>query len=282
MMNSTELEKLALQIRISTVDAIASKGGGHIGGSLDIAELLAVLYGNVMRVRPEDPNWTERDYLVCSKGHAGPAVYSALAWKGFFPKDDLLTLNQNGTKLPGHCDRIKVPGIDATTGSLGQGLSIACGLSLGTKLKGSDQRVFCIFGDGELAEGQNWEAALFAAHYKLGNLTAYLDWNKKQIDGWNDEVMSLGDIQAKFQAFGWDVQQVKGTDISAIEEATRRTGENGDIPSLIILDTVKGAGVHCIEEIQYNHCIGMPPQLVDQAKKELAERAIELGMEVAE
>lgn len=274
-----ELERLAFQIRRSTVEAIAAKGGGHIGGSLDISELLAVLYGDVMRVRPDDPQWPERDYLVCSKGHAGPAVYSALAWRGFIPRELLLTLNQNGTELPGHCDRHKVPGIDATTGSLGQGLSIACGLAMGAKIKGSDQRTYCILGDGELAEGQNWEAALFAAHYKLGNLTAYLDWNKKQIDGWNDEVMSLGDIHAKFRAFGWSVELISGTDISAIGAATRRAGSVKDVPSIIVLDTVKGGGVRCIEEIANNHCIVLPAQLVERARKELSERAAELGLE---
>ena len=200
------LRKLAWDIRKGILESISAKGGGHIGGSLDLAELFAVLYGGVLRVRPEEPDWPGRDYLVCSKGHAGPCAYAALALCGFFPYERLMTLNSNGTLLPGHCDREKVPGIDATTGSLGQGLSIACGLALGARLSRTDQKVCCILGDGELAEGQNWEAAQFASHHKLGNLIAFLDWNKMQIDGRNEDVMALGDVQAKFQAFGWDTR----------------------------------------------------------------------------
>jgi len=276
-----ELQKFAWEIRRGIVESIMAKGGGHIGGTLDMADLFAVLYGSVLRVRPEQPDWNGRDYLVCSKGHAGPCVYAALALKGFFPYEELRTLNQNGTNLPGHCDRRKVPGVDATTGSLGQGLSIACGLALGAKLSGTDQRVFCVLGDGELDEGQNWEAALFAAHQCIGNLTAVLDWNKKQIDGTNDEVLRLGDIGAKFAAFGWDVSKSDGRDIPDIRYKIEEAGRNRDVPSLIILDTVKGAGVPCIEEIENNHCIGFPQRLGDRALAELDEQSCKLGLEVS-
>jgi len=276
-----ELQKFAWEIRRGIVESIMAKGGGHIGGTLDMADLFAVLYGSVLRVRPEQPDWNGRDYLVCSKGHAGPCVYAALALKGFFPYEELRTLNQNGTNLPGHCDRRKVPGVDATTGSLGQGLSIACGLALGAKLSGTDQRVFCVLGDGELDEGQNWEAALFAAHQCIGNLTAVLDWNKKQIDGTNDEVLRLGDIGAKFAAFGWDVSKADGRDIPDIRYKIEEAGRNRDVPSLIILDTVKGAGVPCIEEIENNHCIGFPQRLGDRALAELDEQSCKLGLEVS-
>lgn len=281
MKDEKELAQLALQIRRGIVNGIAAKGGGHIGGSLDLAELFAVLYGDVMRVRPEEPKWEDRDYLVCSKGHAGPCVYAALALCGFFPYERLLTLNQNGTMLPGHCDREKVPGIDATTGSLGQGLSIAAGMALGAKLSATLQRVYCVLGDGELAEGQNWEAAQFAAHYKLGNLTAFLDWNKLQIDGRNEEVMTLGDAQRKFAAFGWETALVNGRDIPAIRSAIRNAEEDGQTPTLIVLDTVKGGGVPCIESIQSNHCIAVSGELAARALDELNEQARQLGMEDA-
>ena len=276
-----ELKRFALRIRRGTVEAIAAKGGGHIGGSLDLAELLAVLYGGVLRVRPEEPDWPGRDYLVCSKGHAGPAVYAALALRGFFPYELLQTLNRGGTQLPGHCDRMKVPGIDATTGSLGQGLSIACGLAMGAKLSHTEQRVYCILGDGELAEGQNWEAAQFASHHGLGNLTAFLDWNKKQIDGTNDEVMTLGDAGAKFRAFGWESVLVDGRDIPAIHEAIT-AAQGKEKPTLIVLDTVKGAGAVCVEQIPSNHCIGVPEALAKAALAEFDAQAALLGMEVAQ
>lgn len=263
------LRKLAWDIRKGILESISAKGGGHIGGSLDLAELFAVLYGGVLRVRPEEPDWPGRDYLVCSKGHAGPCAYAALALCGFFPYERLMTLNSNGTLLPGHCDREKVPGIDATTGSLGQGLSIACGLALGARLSRTDQKVCCILGDGELAEGQNWEAAQFASHHKLGNLIAFLDWNKMQIDGRNEDVMALGDVQAKFQAFGWDTRMVNGRDISAIGLVIREAMENLERPMLIVLDTVKGAGIPCIESLENNHCIGVPQSLAEKAMSEL-------------
>lgn len=280
-MNEEELRRFAWEIRRGIVESITAKGGGHIGGTLDMAELFAVLYGNVLRVKPKQPDWDGRDYLVCSKGHAGPCVYAALALKGFFPYEKLQTLNQNGTSLPGHCDRSKVPGVDATTGSLGQGLSISCGLALGAKLSETDQRVFCVLGDGELDEGQNWEAALFAAHQRLGNLTAILDWNKKQIDGTNNKVLCLGDIGAKFAAFGWNVAKVEGRDISDICHKIEEAGKNREIPSLIILDTVKGAGIPCIEEIEDNHCIGFPRELGERALAELNEQARTLEVEVS-
>ncbi len=268
MINEKKIEQFAWEIRRGIVEAISSKGGGHIGGTLDLAELLAVLYGEVMNVRPEEPDWEGRDYLICSKGHAGPALYSALAIKGFFPYERLKTLNKGGTLLPGHCDR-KVPGVDATTGSLGQGLSIASGIALGFKLSGSKQRVFCIIGDGELDEGQNWEAIQFAVHNRLSNLTVFLDWNKKQIDGTNDQVMSHGNLSAKFSAFGCNVCTVNGRDIPGIYKAAEAAGKSGSKPSVIILDTVKGAGIPCIEQIENNHCIGFPKTLADTAFAEL-------------
>ncbi len=262
LVDGTKIKKFAFEIRLETVRAIGKKGGGHIGGSLSIADLLAVLYGEVMNIRPNQPDWQDRDYFVCSKGHAGPAVYSALALKGFFPMDWLDELNTGGTKLPGHCDRSKVPGIDATTGSLGQGLSIACGIAHGLKIQHKKtQYVFCIMGDGEQNEGQIWEAAMYSAHHKLNNLICFIDWNKKQIDGTNDKVMKLGDLSSKYREFGWNSQIVDGHDIELIFKTIQLMKANTENPAIIILDTKKGAGVPCIEEMENNHCIGMPPTL---------------------
>ena len=275
------LRRFALRIRYGIINAIGSNRGGHIGGSLDLADLLAVLYSDFMRVRADEPNWSGRDFYISSKGHAGPVLYAVLALKGFFPYEKLLTLNKEGGSLPGHCDRTKIPGVDATTGSLGQGLSIASGIALGAKIKGSDQRVFCVTGDGESAEGQIWEAAQFAAHHKLDNLVAFLDWNKMQIDGSNDEVLSLGDPVKKYEAFGWNASLVKGNDVLAIQNAVRNAIENPDgKPTMIVLDTIKGAGIRFVEEMKNNHCIGFPQDLYDKAKSELLAQAKELGVDL--
>lgn len=267
-----DLERIALQLRENMCMAFTANRGGHIGGSLDLAEMLAVVYTDFMRVDPAEPDKEGRDFMIFSKGHAGPALYAALAYKGFFPLERLKDLNNSNSRLPGHCDRNKVPGVDATTGSLGQGLSLACGVALGAKIAGRDQRVYAVIGDGEAAEGQIWEAAAFAAHHRLDCLVAFLDWNKKQIDGTNDEVLSLGDAVAKFRAFGWNAAMVPGADVMAIQQAVKEavTAKSG-IPSMIVLDTVKGAGLKCIEEMTNNHCIGFPDTLQKQAREELQE-----------
>ena len=247
------LQAFAIRIRMALVEAIHSIGSGHVGGALSIADVLAVLYGREMNVRPEDPQWPDRDYLVVSKGHAGPAVYGTLALKGYFPYEELKTLNQGGTRLPSHCDRNKTPGIDVTTGSLGQGTSQAAGLALGNRLKGRKNRVFLIVGDGELDEGQCWEAFTFAAAKKLGNLTVLIDWNKKQLDGRVNEILPLGDIAAKMKAFGFDTVQVDGGDVEAIAAALERTRQGGDKPYAVVLDTVKGHGIAEAENTEMNH-----------------------------
>ena len=211
------LELFAAEIRKTLLQQLKTRGFGHIGGSLSICDLLAVLYGKVMNYRVEEPKWAERDKLVCSKGHAGPAVYATLALKGFFPMDWLDTLNRPGTRLPSHCDKNKTPGVDCTTGSLGQGTSQAVGMALGDKLKGRDCRTFLVVGDGELNEGQCWEAAAFTAAKQVTNLVWIIDDNKRQLDGYTSEILNNTNFAKKFAAFGFEVFKVKGNDIEALQ-----------------------------------------------------------------
>lgn len=243
-----ELKLKANEIRKETVKTIASIGVGHIGGSLSIADVMAVLYFDEMKVDPKNPKWDGRDWLVVSKGHSGPAIYSTLAIKGFFDREMLYTLNKPNTNLPSHCDMRKTPGIDMTTGSLGQGASAAAGIALGNKMDGKDDTyTYLILGDGESQEGQVWEMAMFAAHRKLGNLIGFTDYNKLQIDGATDDVCSLGDIVAKYKAFGWDCIMVNGHDVAAIHDAIEAAKTVKDKPSMIILDTIKGKGISALE-----------------------------------
>ena len=250
-----ELQELALKIRIGALEAIQSLGSGHVGGAMSIADTLAVLYGGEMNIKVDDPKWEARDKFVCSKGHAGPAVYATLAVKGFFPYEELKTLNRPGTNLPSHCDKNKTIGVDMTTGSLGQGVSLAVGMALGEKLKGSDSRVFLMVGDGEMNEGQVWEGAMFASARKLDNLILFLDWNKKQLDGTVKEILDTGDIAKKFDAFGFDTQLVKGNDVEAIYEAIQAAKGVSGKPHAIVLDNIKGSGVKDVEEKVANHSI---------------------------
>lgn len=259
-MDKKELEKFATEIRIGTVEAIKSRGFGHIGGSLSVCDTLAVLYKEVMKYDPKNPDWPDRDKLVCSKGHAGPAIYSVLALCGFFPYEDLKTLNQPGTKLPSHCDK-RLPGIDATTGSLGQGTSQAVGIALGDKLQGRDSNTYLFVGDGELNEGQCWEAAMFTAGKKLTNCIWIIDWNKKQLDGPVKDVLEPFNFEEKFRAFGFDAVTVKGNDVEAIYNAL--TKPIVDKPKAIILDSVKGCGVTEVEETASNHSITPDPSKFD-------------------
>ena len=252
-----KLERFALEIRIGVLEEMKARGFGHVGGSLSIADALAVLYGTQMRIDPANPGWPERDKLVCSKGHAGPAVYAALALKGYFPYDMLKSLNQPGTKLPSHCDRNKTPGVDMTTGSLGQGTSLACGMALGERMRGRDTRVFLIVGDGEANEGQVWEACMFAAAKHLGNLVLLLDVNGKQLDGCTKDVLDTLDLGAKLSAFGFDTTSIDGNDIGALYDALERTRNGGEKPYAIVLNTIKGKGVRQIEEMKSNHSVAV-------------------------
>ena len=270
-MTVNELKKFATDVRIETVKCLEARTFGHIGGCLSIADVLTVLYnGELKNIDPKDPKKPDRDMLVVSKGHAGPAVFATLALKGYFPLDWLPTLCEGGTRLPSHCDRIRTPGIDASTGSLGQGLSLANGFAHAAKIKKMKNRIYCLMGDGEIQEGQIWEAAMYAHQYKLNNLVGIVDWNKKQIDGTIDECISLLDIAEKFRAFGWYTVTVKGDDIEAIQDAFRQIRENqSDKPGVLVLDGVKGSGVKCIEKMKFNHMIPVDKELADQCLAEL-------------
>ena len=260
-----QLRRFALEIRLATMREFKVRGFGHVGGAMSIADAFAVLYGAVMKIDPRQPRWPDRDKLVCSKGHAGPSLYATLALKGYFPIDWLATLNQPGTRLPSHCDRNLTPGIDMTTGSLGQGMSIALGLTLGDRIKGRDSRTFLVIGDGELNEGQIWEGAMFAAQYKLDHLIAFCDDNKKQLDGYTRDIIDNRDIAAKFTTFGWHAQRASGSDVAAIHAAIMAALAVPGQPHIIVLDTIKGAGVPAVEQMASNHHIVVSPELADEA-----------------
>lgn len=262
MEKNKQLRVFAEEIRVETLHELAHLGFGHIGGAMSIVELLAVLYGKEMKIDPSNPQWEERDRLVVSKGHAGPAVYATLALKGYFPKEMLLTLNQGGTKLPSHCDRTKTPGIDMTTGSLGQGMSTAIGVALGNKTRKCDAYTYLVLGDGECNEGQIWEGAMFASHFKLDHLIAFVDLNKQQLDGNCDEIMYMGDMVDKWTSFGWNTVKINGHDIDAIEKAIEDAKKVTGKPSMIILDTVKGNGCELAENTFPCHHVNFKPEQI--------------------
>ena len=265
-----EARELAVKIRKNTLRSIASKGTGHVGGSLSIADMLAVLYSGVMNIDPKDPVKKDRDFIVLSKGHCGPALYAALAAKGYFDEALLETLNQNNTTLPSHTDRLKTPGVDMTTGSLGQGASLAAGAAFADKLNHAGNYTYLILGDGELDEGQVWESFLFVAHHKLSNLITAVDVNGKQLDGTTDKVCSLGDIGAKFKAFGYRVIEVEnGNDTDKIYEAILEAQKEKEIPSVLLLHTIKGAGIRKYEEMANCHSIPVSKEELPDFYKEL-------------
>ena len=265
-----EADLLAVKIRKNILRTIASKGTGHVGGSLSIADALAVLYGSVMNLDPKHPEKEDRDYIVLSKGHSGPAMYAALAAKGYFDESILDTLNQNNTILPSHTDRMKTPGVDMTTGSLGQGASLAAGAAFADKLDKRDSFTYLILGDGELDEGQVWESLLFAAHHRLSNLITFVDANGKQLDGTTDQVCSLGSIEKKFDAFGYHVISVEnGNDTGQIYKAVMEAKAEKAVPSVIVLHTVKGAGVQKYADMDNCHSTTVSRMELDDFYREL-------------
>ncbi len=242
-----ELKILACKVRMGIIQSTHSAKCGHPGGSMSAAELFTYLYFKELNVRPEDPKWEGRDRFVLSKGHTAPGLYSALALRGFFPWEDLTTLRKVGSYLQGHPNMHTVPGVDMSTGSLGQGISVAVGMALGGKIKNGDWRVYTLLGDGEIQEGQVWEACMSAAHYKLDNLCVIVDNNGLQIDGDISKVMSPYPIDSKLEAFGFDVQVIDGNDFEAIEAALAHAKTVKGKPSAIVMKTVKGKDVSFME-----------------------------------
>ncbi len=265
----SQLEKRANDIRQDIIRILHAAGSGHPGGSLSAAEILSVLYFKEMNVDPENPKMPERDKFVLSKGHAAPVLYSALAERGFFPKEDVLTLRKLGSKFQGHPDMKKVPGVEMSTGSLGQGISAAVGMALAGKLDKAPGRVFTLLGDGEIQEGIVWEAAMAAAHYKLDNLIAFVDWNGIQIDGRNEEVMTVMPIKEKFESFGWAAFEADGHDVKSIAEALEAAKAVQGKPAVIVAKTIKGKGVSFMEDTNAWHGKAPSDQEAADALKEL-------------
>jgi len=271
----TAIRQMANQIRQDIIEMLVPAKSGHPGGSLSAADIIAVLYFFVLNIDPQNPQWPDRDRFVLSKGHAAPVLYAALAERGFFPKEELLKLRQTGHFLQGHPDMKKVPGVDMSTGSLGQGFSAAAGMALAGKIDKKSYRVYALLGDGELAEGIVWEAAMAAAHYRLDNLVAILDYNGLQIDGKNEEVMNVAPVAAKWQAFGWNVIEVDGHDVEQLLRAFELAANHKGRPTIIIAKTIKGKGVSFMENQVGWHGSAPNAEQAEAALKELREELID-------
>ena len=268
-MNEQMLKEQAKEIRKDIVTMIGQAKSGHPGGSLSATEIVTYLYFEELRIDPTNPKWDDRDRFILSKGHAAPVLYAALARRGFFPTEELSTLRKIGSHLQGHPDMKKVPGVDMSTGSLGTGFSAATGIAMACKLDKKDNYVYALLGDGELQEGQVWEAAMSAAHYKLDNLIAFLDNNGLQIDGNIDDVLSPNPIDAKFAAFGWQVLVIDGHDFKQIADAVAAAKAEKGRPTMIVAKTVKGKGVSYMENQAGWHGSAPNEEQVAQAMAEL-------------
>jgi transketolase len=264
-----ELKEKARQIRGNIIRMLTAAKSGHTGGSLSAADLLAYLYFYKMKIDPKNPTMPERDRFVLSKGHCAPVLYAALAEKGFFNKELLTTLRQFKSNLQGHPDMNKTPGVDISSGSLGQGLSVGNGMAMAAKLDQKSYRVYVLMGDGEIEEGQVWEALMTSVHYKLDNLTAFLDYNHLQIDGKIEDVKSLTNPAGRFAAFGWHVNEVDGDDFQKIHEAVLEAENMKGKPTIIVLHTIKGKGVSFMENQAGWHGVAPKPEEAEQALKEL-------------
>jgi transketolase len=268
--DATQLREIARQVRLDIIEMLYRAGSGHTGGSLSAADILVTLFFGKMRLKFGDPKSSGRDYFVLSKGHAAPALYAVLARLGYFSRDELLTLRRFGSSLQGHPDPGFTAGVEVPTGSLGQGLSVANGLALALRLNGSDRKVYTLLGDGEVQEGQIWEAAMTAAHYRLDNVAAILDRNRLQIDGRTNEIMSIEPLVQKWEAFGWHTTEVDGHNPQEILEALNACDSAPGRPSIIIAHTVKGKGVSIFEgQVKY-HGVAPSKEDYEQALKELA------------
>lgn len=267
-----DLKKKAITIRQEIIKMTSNAGSGHLGGSLSCVDILVALYFHQLKCNPQNSSWPDRDRFILSKGHAAPALYATLALRGYFPKEELSTFRSINSRLQGHPDNRKTPGVETSTGSLGQGLSVGIGMALGFKLANRGNYVYVLVGDGELDEGQMWEAAMFANHHKIDNITVLLDRNHGQNDGRTKEIMSLEPISTKWAAFGWNVLEVDGHDIKDILDILDRSIENRGKPVIIIAETVKGKGVPLVEGNDDYHAKPLPDELVSQAVEELERR----------
>lgn len=267
-LNEKQMIEKTRQLRISILKMLNKAGSGHPGGSLSAIDIIAVLYYNVMRHDPKNPKWKERDRFILSKGHICPAQYAVLADLGYFDVEELNHLREYGYSLQGHPAMERTPGLDCSSGSLGQGLSIATGIALAARMNGEDYRTYCLMGDGEIQEGQIWEAAMAAGHHKLDNLCAVVDLNGLQIDGKTDDVMTLNPCTDKWAAFNWNVIEVDGHDVAAVEKAFKQAASFKGKPTVLIAHTVKGKGVSFMENNPSWH--GMAPNK-EQLEAALAE-----------
>ena len=284
-MDSSEKKQLSLtanRVRQHIIEGTFNAKSGHPGGSLSAADVITYLYFKEMKVDPSNPKWEDRDRFVLSKGHAAPALYGALAVKGFFPEDEIKNLRKPTSFLQGHPDMRKVPGVDMSTGSLGQGVSCAVGMALNGKITGKDYRVYSVLGDGEIQEGQVWEAAMFASHKKLDNLTIFIDNNNLQIDGTMEEVNSPYPIPEKFAAFGWNTVEIDGHDFDQIEDAISQAKSVKDKPTAVIMHTVKGKGVSFMEDQVGWHGVAPNAEQYENAMKELKAQYATLAEQAAE
>jgi transketolase len=270
--STAELAHIARTLRRHVVRMIAAANSGHPGGSLSAIEIITALYfGRVLRYDPKRPDWPERDRFILSKGHGVPALYAALAEAGFFPVDELMSLRQVNSRMQGHPVQGVTPGIEASTGSLGQGLSIGVGHALAARLDGKAYRTYVLLGDGECQEGQVWEAAMTAGNYELGSLTAIVDSNRFQLDGAVEDINSLTPLDAKFESFGWRVMQVDGHDVGAVRVALHQARESHDVPVCIIANTIKGKGVSFMENNNEFHGKSPSSEQLQVAISQLAE-----------
>lgn len=281
-MNSEKIKELKLHaanVRKMALEAVYSANAGHPGGSLSIADILTYLYMEEMNINPADPKWTDRDRFVLSKGHCSPALYGILAERGFIPKEDIKTFRHAESYLQGHPEMKGVPGVDMSTGSLGQGISAACGMAKAAKLDGKEYRVYAALGDGECEEGQVWEAAMFAAHYELDNLTAFLDFNGLQIDGDITKVMNPTPFDKKFEAFGWNVITIDAHDFEQIEDAIEKAKATKGKPTLVLAKSTKGKGVSFMENKAEWHGAAPNKEQYETAIAELDAYIKEIGGE---
>ncbi len=268
-MKNQNLQQISNNVRKTIIEAVYRAGSGHPGGSLSAADIVTALYFAEMNVDPLKTDCSNRDRFILSKGHAAPVLYSVLAEKGYFSKEEVLSLRKLGSKFQGHPCRDKVPGVDMSTGSLGQGISVAVGMALTDKLDKKERRVYTLLGDGELQEGIVWEALMAASHYRLNKLTAIVDWNGLQIDGENDDVMTVKPIDEKFKAFGWDIVVIDGHNFDDIKRGLKQAREVNDKPTVIIAKTYKGKGVSFMENQASWHGKAPDEKQFKEALKEL-------------